>query len=89
MKWNVTVFLTARITTLTEHQDQMNEALAAYDEALDKGDPSQLSDGLLLTIPAVATDSDILLSPSSDASKVNGVNFSLKSRLESINYWSL
>ena len=59
---------------LQEHQDQMNEALVAYDDALDQGDPSRLDDGLLLALPPVVNDSDILLSPSSDANKLNGVN---------------
>lgn len=58
---------------LKEHQDQMNEALVAYDDALEQGDPSQLSDGLLLALPTVVNDSDILTSPSSDANKLNGV----------------
>lgn len=57
---------------LQEHQHQVDEALAAYDEALETGDPSQLGDNVLLPISSVASDSDILLSPNSDRNKVNG-----------------
>lgn len=57
---------------LQEHQRQVDEALAAYDEALETGDPSQLGDNVLLPISSVASDSDILLSPNSDRNKVNG-----------------
>merc|ERR1712136_425278 len=62
----------ARIVVLKEHQDQMNEALVAYDDALEQGDPSRLSDDLLLALPAVVNDSDILTSPLSDAAQLNG-----------------
>lgn len=51
----------------------MNEALVAYDDALEQGDPSRLSDDLLLALPAVVNDSDILTSPLSDAAQLNGV----------------
>lgn len=58
---------------LQEHQHQVDEALGAYEEALGTGDPTQLSDSVLRPIQAVATDADLLPSPSSDkGSKVNG-----------------
>lgn len=62
----------ARVTVLQEHQHQVDEALAAYDEALETGDPTQLGDNVLRPIAPVASDSDFLPSPSSDRSKVNG-----------------
>ncbi|XP_032791226.1 epidermal growth factor receptor substrate 15-like 1 isoform X1 [Daphnia magna] len=62
----------SRMMVLQEHQRQVDEALAAYDEALETGDPSQLGDNVLLPISSVASDSDILLSPNSDRNKVNG-----------------
>jgi len=63
---------TARVTVLQEHQHQVDEALAAYDEALETGDPTQLGDNVLRPIAPVASDSDFLPSPSSDRSRVNG-----------------
>ncbi|XP_046445364.1 epidermal growth factor receptor substrate 15-like 1 isoform X2 [Daphnia pulex] len=62
----------ARMTVLQEHQHQIDEALVAYDEALETGDPSRLGDNVLRPIASVASDSDILLSPNSDRNKVNG-----------------
>ena len=46
----------------------------AYDEALQSGDPTQLSDSVLRPIQPVATDSYIILSPSDQrgGAKVNG-----------------
>lgn len=63
---------TARINLLQEHQQQVDEALMAYDEALETGDPSQLGDNVLRPISSVASDSDMLSSPNSDRNKVNG-----------------
>ena len=66
------MFFLARINLLQEHQQQVDEALMAYDEALETGDPSQLGDNVLRPISSVASDSDILSSPNSDRNKVNG-----------------
>lgn len=57
---------------LQEHQNDIDEALLACDEALRTGDPSNLGDNVLRPIAPVATDSDLLPSPSSDRNKVNG-----------------
>lgn len=65
-------FFTERITVLQDHHQQIEEALVAYDEALETGDPSNLGDNVLRPISSVASDSDILLSPGSDRNKVNG-----------------
>jgi hypothetical protein len=65
-------WISARMTVLQEHQHQIDEALVAYDEALETGDPSRLGDNVLRPIASVASDSDILLSPNSDRNKVNG-----------------
>ena len=64
--------MTARLTVLQDHQNEIDEALVACDEALRTGDPSNLGDNVLRPIAPVATDSDILPSPTSDRSKVNG-----------------
>lgn len=57
---------------LQDHHQEIEEALVAYDEALETGDPSNLGDNVLRPISSVASDSDILLSPGSDRNKVNG-----------------
>lgn len=64
--------LIARLTVLQEHQHQLDEALTAYDEALETGDPTQLSDNVLRPITSVVSDTDFLSSPSSEKNKVNG-----------------
>jgi hypothetical protein len=69
---NFCLGFSARMTVLQEHQHQIVEALVAYDEALETGDPSRLGDNVLRPIASVASDSDILLSPNSDRNKVNG-----------------
>lgn len=63
---------TARMSVLEEHQQEIDEALVAYEEALESGDPSQLSDNVLRPISSIVTDSDTLTSPASDRNKVNG-----------------
>lgn len=72
--WNLMdlVLHSARVTVLQEHQHQVDEALSAYNEALESGDPTELGDNVLRPIAPVASETDFLPSPSSDRSKVNG-----------------
>ena len=50
----------------------MNDAMVAYEGALQKGDATQLNDSYIIAIPSVVTDSDILIAT---APKVNGATF--------------
>lgn len=66
----------ARITVLQEHQHQLDEALTAYEEALESGDPTTLSDSVLRPITSVVSSADFVSSPTSEKSKVNGATSS-------------
>ena len=66
------MFSLARITVLQEHQHQLDEALIAYEEALDSGDPTNLSDSVLRPIALVVSSADFVSSPNSEKSTVNG-----------------
>lgn len=72
--WYLSRVPLARVTVLQEHQHQLDEALSAYDEALESGDTTQLSDNVLRPITSVVTQTDFLLSPKSE--KINGPSVS-------------
>ena len=62
-----------RIEDLQKSQQRLNDAVAAYDDALTNEDASQLSDSLLRAMtPPVTSSSDLGVSPSSERAKVNG-----------------
>nr|CAG4638275.1 EOG090X01QX [Cyclestheria hislopi] len=62
----------ARISVLQEQQNEINDALAAYEEALTNGDATQLNDSVLHAITLNVSENDLFPSPISERAKFNG-----------------